>query len=130
MNKTNLRKEYYSLFDRANKLVKKINPCEFDSKGICKRGRKHLKKGKKIEDVKFCCCGDPDGFFVKENACKNFISGKGCNTKSLMCKTWFCSEVIIPLTENKELCKIRKEAHEKGFMTFRGDFEDVLKKIR
>jgi hypothetical protein len=64
MNKKELSIIYDELYDLADRIIKKYNPCEL-SKNRCLDG-------------KFCCEG-----------CK-YLSKDGCTTKALFCKVWLC----------------------------------------
>jgi hypothetical protein len=65
------------LYDAADRLFKKYNPCGIEN-GACiaNRGKIWFKKG--------CCC----------RGCK-YLSLEGCTTRSLACKLWFCGAVEI-----------------------------------
>lgn len=67
-------RKYHYLWNKLDKLLKGVNPCEFN-KNTCRCIRFH-RKPKHWDD--HCCHG-----------CKH-LSSTGCTVKSLMCKTWFC----------------------------------------
>jgi hypothetical protein len=123
-----LKRKYDSLYDKITKLLKEKNLCEFNSDGLCKRSRLYIQQGLNKKDVMFCCCGNPEKLIHKNTKefCKYFAKGKGCSTKSIACKLWFCKEVVIPKNIKRRINKITNKAKRYGFLVFRGNFNSFL----
>jgi len=122
--------EYDTLYNATLELLKGRNLCEFDENGLCKRSRFRQKNGFKQEDIIYCCCGPFTGSKLKiEKPCEKFIEGKGCGTCALNCRLWFCDQVVIPSDLAEKINIIKCIAEGKGFMIFRGDFNDYLKSL-
>jgi len=122
--------EYDTLYNATLELLKGRNLCEFDENGLCKRSRFRQKNGFKQEDIIYCCCGPFTGSKLKiEKPCEKFIEGKGCGTCALNCRLWFCDQVDIPSDLAEKINIIKCIAEGKGFMIFRGDFNDYLKSL-
>lgn len=93
-----LENKYNELFNKAVLLNIIHNPC-------------NIKNGK-CNSLNFCC-----------NGCK-YLGEKGCTTKALMCKLWFCTDAKTNVELNKEKHDIMSEAYDYGFIIFRGSFKE------
>lgn len=69
LTKKQWKRKYYYLYNKANKLIKDVNPCKWKND----RCDEH-------NNTSSGCCG----------ACK-YLSNKGCTVKALQCKLWLCS---------------------------------------
>jgi hypothetical protein len=76
MNQAQFLKAYDAIYDIANGLLRKYNPCKHDSDGICEEDRLHH------NGRKHGCCG----------GCK-WLTSKGCRVRALSCKLWLCPGV-------------------------------------
>lgn len=112
-----LHQQYDKLYDEIDNLTKGLNICKFEN-GSCKRNRE-LKYNNP-----YCCCGHASG----REVCQHFVVGKGCNTKAIACKTWFCGFTKVPTEIALKLGELKNEAEKQGFYVYRGDFNDVLKR--
>jgi len=74
--KAELEREYDQLYEEADELLKKYDPCDVVN-GECAAYRA------KFYTTNFCCDG-----------CRH-LSSKGCRVKSLACKLWLC-----PIAQN------------------------------
>ena len=76
MTKRELSAEYNRIYDEANRIFKKYNPCQFKD-GMCASNRHNLKKGYDGQ-INGCC-------YVCDNIGRN-----GCRAKALGCKLYTC----------------------------------------
>jgi hypothetical protein len=83
MNQAQFLKAYDAIYDIANGLLRKYNPCKHDSDGICE-GDRLYRNGRKHG-----CCG----------GCK-WLTSKGCRVRALSCKLWLCPNMKV---RNREL---------------------------
>ncbi len=88
MNRKELSIEYSRIYDEANKIFKKYNPCQFKG-NECNRNRYWNER--QIHKEKNGCCYD----------CSS-IGPKGCKIKSISCKLFTCHIV----RENYKQCEI------------------------
>lgn len=107
--KRKLRKRYYDLFSRIEKVYDKYNLSKYcDIKnGSCIENRTG-----NMGDNSCCCCG-----------CKH-LTKNGCSIKAISCKLWFCGN--IPMEARIELNILRKEAEENGLYRYRDDIEGIF----
>lgn len=78
---------YDRLYDIADRMFKRYNPCQHDLKILKKgsNGKNYLKCAyykKTHSDFRYNCC----------EYCKH-MGNKGCRVKSLGCKLWTCGEI-------------------------------------
>lgn len=98
-------KLYDLIYDKADRLFKKYNPCEISKNlfgEICCR---------KTDNIYLCCTG-----------CE-YLSGKGCTVKCLACKLCFCAGD--GLLRDK-LHKLRRIAYKYDFYLARSSKEQVF----
>lgn len=109
---------YDALYEKADKLIKKYNPCQVQitnsgkkSCVSCIASRNKEREGNwtiKGQENQLCCSG-----------CK-FLGPNGCQAeKTLTCKLWLCSSKFGVI--NEKLKKLEKLAEEYYFLVFRGD---------
>lgn len=108
-----LSKKFDELYEKAQNLMKKYNPCRIDENGLCLRSRnqEELFGYHKINN----CCGNSKPSEYKGKSCKYLDENKGCTVKSLNCSIWFCDFIHTMFRKSdllKEMEKIRKEAEE------------------
>lgn len=111
--KNKLRKRYYELFSRIEKVFDKYhlsNYCEIKN-NLCVENRSGYMSGKD------CCCSN----------CKH-LSVKGCTIKAISCKLWFCDSIFnkLPTEAIKEIEELSIEARNNKFCLYRGDIEDIF----
>lgn len=101
-----LEKAYDILFDQADIIVKKHNPCRI-SHGRC------------LGNLASCCSG-----------CK-YLGPTGCTTKALTCKMWFCVHSTADKKLSKELEQIKSLSNQLGFVGYRyGKKESIEAALR
>ena len=106
-------KEYNELYDKICKVVEGKDVCGFAKNGgVCNR-----EKGKGSNASAYCCCGNP--------VCKYWIEGKGCGTKAIACKLWYCGHAELTAEMEEKLSLLYNEANRKRFYFFRGNFQDA-----
>lgn len=117
-------KKYDELYNKADKLFKKYNPCQ-------------IKNGRCIVGDK-CCCGSEYkkvSYFFK---CK-YLKKNGCSTKCLACKVHICRDlyqILSGISSFKkfldELDKINQESHNFGgdWDLIRKSKKEVMKKLK
>lgn len=98
MNLEKLSIKYDRLYEKADRLFKKHNPCQFID-GLCIKNRKN-------GGVSNGCCHE---------SCDH-LGPRGCTIKSLGCKLFTCDYIC----ENhemldKKICKLRRKAGMKSF---------------
>jgi hypothetical protein len=122
--------EYNNLFDEISETLKGYDFCQFDKTGLCKVHREEkLKTGENLSKFDPCCCCGGNRANGK-NHCDHYIVGKGCNTKAISCKLWFCYDLEVPKELQHKLNKLEDKARKKGFYIVRGDFQDCLKRMK
>jgi hypothetical protein len=115
-----LSKKYDELYNKADKLFKKYNPCKIQNR--------------KCIVGKHCCCGN-EYKTIEEGRCK-YLTENGCSVKSLACKLWLCYNIFWKednkITElNNKLEKLRDKAIELKLAYFyRTSKEDVLNYLK
>lgn len=122
--------EYDELYDRIVKVLEGYDFCQFDKDGLCSNYRDSKKYGLYVDPC--CCCGSSSYNVVTVDGitrCKHYVIGKGCSTKSIACKLWFCNHLNnkIPEYIKVKLNGLRIEALSKGFYCAREGFEECLK---
>jgi len=98
---------YDRLYNHADKLLKKYNPCRIKN-GKCANGR-------------FCCYG-----------CK-YLNKSGCTVKCLECKLWLCSYLVsLPKWQSltSKLNKMMTIAFKNELLLFRGSKKDLENYLR
>ena len=118
MNKSKL---YDLIYDKADKLFKKYNPCKIhtndDGEVSCLRQKTSRPKNS------LCC-----------SVCNKNINNKGCSVRCLSCKLFVCGRLIYNGGKYKEffyeLSKLRSIAEEHGIptTTFYTSKEEVFTK--
>jgi len=94
------------LYRRADKLIKRYNPCRIEGEE-CLRGRNP-------------CCDE----------CK-YLGKKGCTVKSLMCKLHLCFKVrYLSPKLSRMLSRIENQAFGYNILLVRGSREDVAKQLK
>jgi hypothetical protein len=111
-----LYNKYNELYDRASAVLKKYNPCNVRN-GKCNRAQ---------HGGENFCCSEPE--------CK-YLTPKGCSTKSLSCRMWFCSSRYLGFWKRirfkAEMDVIRKEATKYNMCSFRGtSFKSIRQSFR
>ena len=124
-----INQTYDYLCKRFDKIFKENNLCDFDSNGRCCHYRKVYKRIPKSK----CCCY----FHYKLDKCK-YVTGKGCRTQNLLCKTYKCDTVWTKLADPKylkarrsiyRLMSIYYEFYDR-YVTFKGDaYYDSSKRL-
>lgn len=83
MNKAALSAEYDRLYDKADAVLKELNPCQIqrraDGMVSCLQTRNLVTKYTGIENMQSLCC----------TSCEH-LGPEGCTVKALWCKTWTC----------------------------------------
>lgn len=105
-----LSKKYDELCEKADKILKKNNPCAWKN-CTCKAIREHNKKD--------ACC----------TSCEH-LKSTGCSVKSLSCKTWLCIDLDSIKDQNikAQLHEIEKEARKYYLWYPRFSKEQAIKK--
>jgi hypothetical protein len=96
---------YDRLYNHADKLIKKHNPCK-------------IKNGK-------CICGKP--------CCKDcrHLTKKGCNVECLMCKLHLCWETRSNFYKlSRILMQMQIKAYRHGLLHFRNLREETIKELQ
>lgn len=91
MTEKTWRRKYLELYNKADKLFKKTNPCKFDKYGVCIQYRKLHRKGYRKER-KSCCTEYFNHHDRRRKKCK-YTTETGCTTKCLMCKLHVCNYI-------------------------------------
>ena len=117
---TNISAIYDRIYDIADRLFKKYNPCEIRIKN--KRiSCKCYQKGIPLANKHYLCC----------SICKH-CSKNGCTVKCLACKLHRCHGIKYPVFFMKRLNKLHKTARSYGFSL--DDFyltkKEVLKRTK
>lgn len=102
---------YDRIYDIADKLIKKYNPCNIHIKGKKLYCTQHY-KDKAYNTDRLCCsgCGEfPDSY-------TNHWSKTGCTTKCLACKLYLCSTAYRKISRRvcDQLYRLRKFAKKYG----------------
>lgn len=110
-----LSAKYDELYEKADKILKKYNPCKVEGKGACATclsGRHPDGTG-----ISFCCGG-----------CQH-LGKNGCTVKALSCKLWICN---IAITEEvqREMNRIRVEVSMYGLNGFRTSKEETMESLK
>ena len=89
---------YDILFEKADKIIKKTNPCKIKC-GKCFRAQRY-----NVENA--FCCDAYSTFFTKIPECK-YLTKNGCSAeKPLYCRVWFCDTLKDHTDFPKELSDI------------------------
>jgi hypothetical protein len=114
MSRRKLEKIYDSLYDRAQAILDKYNPCDIrkDKTGhvtcTCTRSDSDYCGRTKKQQKQLCCYG-----------CQ-FLTKNGCRVRCLMCKLHLCHTIPYSHPARKALDKLQEEAWEyTGFLQIR-----------
>jgi len=112
MKKEELEMIYDNLYQLADLIIKKYNPCQGEGKN-CIRG----------ENMREWCC----------EGCK-FTSESGCTTQNLRCKLWVCNGARLSSPKNKKTQECLKMLDYMNYIAsalclgkYRGNREEVIK---
>ena len=96
---------YDRLYNHADKLLKRHNPCKIEN-GECILGKP--------------CC----------NNCKH-LTKDGCDVKCLMCKLHLCWKIRSDFYKlSKTLARMKEKAWRHGLLQFRNSREEAIKKLQ
>ena len=113
MEKEALETIYDRIYELANRMLRRYNPCKIDHSGICMRTRARK------EHHSNCCC----------EGCK-YLSSNGCKVKALPCKLWTCYFVQKD-PKNAHLIKrldlLLRISYKYGLYGFRNEREEIVK---
>ncbi len=105
MTKREIERIYDDLYDKADKLFKKYNPCQFNPQtGLCNAYPDIASEWDRDKAYVLCCSGCS---YVKERKHQHSLKS-GCRVKSLGCKLYYCDTFRNPKPKGfrKELDKI------------------------
>jgi len=105
---------YNDLYERADALMRRFNPCNVCD-GVCERFRRG-------EGKNFCCSADTKGCV--------YLGPEGCRVKALRCKIWVCNENLIHPSNlrafSTEMWNILITAEKFKLLVVRGSMEDSI----
>ncbi len=102
MTKKEIERIYDDLYDRADKLFKKYNPCQFNPQtGLCK-AYPDVTNGCDRGRAFILCCG---GCHYEKKRKHQHSLKSGCRVKSLGCKLYYCFSQYQDTSRNLKIDK-------------------------